>query len=339
MGVEVVRAARGSPSGCARGRSPRAASGPRSPSGGWRACPPSSPRTGRPARRRGRCPRSRSRGIRDGGDPRSGSGPPHGDRYSRRCRTCAWGVLLGLELAAPPRLASVVAPLRAPRWRRPARRPRRHRGPRPSPAARARCPRDGRGSGRAARAARSASAIARPRTSSFSHWSRWRTRIARCCWGRSGHRARRARRSRPDAARHDPQQLERGDDPVARGGVLADDHVAALLAAEAGARDQHRGEDVLVADRRPDDAGRPPPRPRAWSPPFESTDTTRLPWSRAPRAEPLEREDAEDLVAVHEVARPRPPRRTGRRRRRARTRCPRRRLGPRRPARPAPSRR
>ena len=58
--------------------------------------------------------------------------------------------------------------------------------------------------------------------------------------------------SRPaPAAAHDPQQLDRGDDPVARGRVLADDHVAALLAAQAGARDEHRGEDVLVADRRP----------------------------------------------------------------------------------------
>ena len=38
---------RGSPSACGRGRSPRAGSDPRSRSVGWRACPPSSRRTGR----------------------------------------------------------------------------------------------------------------------------------------------------------------------------------------------------------------------------------------------------------------------------------------------------
>ena len=55
-----------------------------------------------------------------------------------------------------------------------------------------------------------------------------------------------------------PQHLERGDDAVAGRRVLADDHVAALLAAEAGARRPHPLEDVLVADRRAHDpaAGR-----------------------------------------------------------------------------------
>ena len=41
---------------------------------------------------------------------------------------------------------------------------------------------------------------------------------------------------RPRPRRHHPQDLEGGDDPVARGRVLADDDVAALLAAQAGAR-------------------------------------------------------------------------------------------------------
>ena len=59
------------------------------------------------------------------------------------------------------------------------------------------------------------------------------------------------RRGRPG---HDPEDLERGDDPVARRRVLEDDHVAALLAAQPGAADLHPLEDVLVADRRPDDA-------------------------------------------------------------------------------------
>ena len=57
---------------------------------------------------------------------------------------------------------------------------------------------------------------------------------------------------RPAGPGHHPEHLERGDDPVAGGRVLEDDHVAALLAAEAGARDLHALEDVLVADRRPD---------------------------------------------------------------------------------------
>ena len=65
-------------------------------------------------------------------------------------------------------------------------------------------------------------------------------------------------RERRAAAAHDPEDLEGRDDPVAGGRVLEDDDVAALLAAEAGARDLHPLEDVLVADRRPDDlaAGR-----------------------------------------------------------------------------------
>ena len=159
--------------------------------------------------------RSRSRGIRADGDPRSGWGPPHGARYSRRCRTCAWGVLLGLEIAAPPRLASVVGRLRAPRSRRPARRPGPRPGPRPSPAARVRCPRDGRGPGRAARGGARRRRSTRPRTSSASHWSRWRTRIARCCWGRSGTAVASSAMPAP-RRRHHPQQLDRGHDPVAR---------------------------------------------------------------------------------------------------------------------------
>ena len=47
---------------------------------------------------------------------------------------------------------------------------------------------------------------------------------------------------------HDAQDLERGDEAVARGGVVAEDEVAALLAAEVVAALEHLIDDVLVAD-------------------------------------------------------------------------------------------
>ena len=84
--------------------------------------------------------------------------------------------------------------------------------------------------------------------------------------------------------------------------VLADDDVAALLAAEARTGHEHRGEDVLVADRRADD---PAARllHRVLEPAVgqdrhdEAAAVERVP------LEALEREDAEDLVAVDEPAR------------------------------------
>ena len=60
VGVEVVGPAVGRPARVREAQRGVRASGRRWPSGGWRACPPSSPRTGRPARRRGRSRRSRS---------------------------------------------------------------------------------------------------------------------------------------------------------------------------------------------------------------------------------------------------------------------------------------
>ena len=81
-----------------------------------------------------------------------------------------------------------------------------------------------------------------------SHWSLWRAFTARCCCGSSGIR-RREVGERPAGPGHHPQDLEGRDDPVAGGRVLEHDDVAALLAAEAGARDLHPLEDVLVADR------------------------------------------------------------------------------------------
>ena len=62
---------------------------------------------------------------------------------------------------------------------------------------------------------------------------------------------------------HDAQDLERRHEPVARRGVLADDDVAALLAAEARPGDLHALEDVLVADGRAHDRPRRRPRPPA----------------------------------------------------------------------------
>ena len=98
-------------------------------------------------------------------------------------------------------------------------------------------------------------------------------------------------------AGHDPQHLEGGDDPVARRRVLQDDHVAALLAAQRSPADLHPLEDVLVADRGPDDlpAGRlhdrlePAVREHRYDEAAVGQD--------AP-LEPVQGEDAEDLVAV-----------------------------------------
>ena len=59
--------------------------------------------------------------------------------------------------------------------------------------------------------------------------------------------------------------------------------MAALLAAEAGAGDLHPLEDVLVADRRPDDAARRPPRPPPAARRCDRTDTTRRAARRARR--------------------------------------------------------
>ena len=61
-------------------------------------------------------------------------------------------------------------------------------------------------------------------------------------------------------------------------------------------------EDVLVADRACGRPRRRPPRPRACRPPFDRTDTTSPPGSDAAR-EPVEGEDAEDLVAIDDATR------------------------------------
>jgi hypothetical protein len=47
---------------------------------------------------------------------------------------------------------------------------------------------------------------------------------------------------------HPLEQVERGEDAVAGGGVVAHDHVAGLLAAERVAAGLHRLEHVAVAD-------------------------------------------------------------------------------------------
>ncbi len=97
---------------------------------------------------------------------------------------------------------------------------------------------------------------------------------------------------------HHPQDLERGHDPVARRGVLEDDHVAALLATQDGARHLHPLEDVLVADRRPDDlaAGRLDDGLE----PAVGEDRDHQPATRqVVPAQPVEGQDPEHLVAVH----------------------------------------
>ena len=145
-----------------------------------------------------------------------------------------------------------------------------------------------------------ASAMARWRTSSASHWSRCRTRMARCCCGRSG--IERASSPRPVPAvviTRSSSIAVRIPSPDSR--VLPDDHVAALLAAEAGARDQHRREDVLVTDGSPDQAsaGR---LHRLLQAPVREDRHHEAPVVEGAAGKPLQGEDPQDLVAVHEPA-------------------------------------
>ena len=106
---------------------------------------------------------------------------------------------------------------------------------------------------------------------------------------------------RPLRRRHDPQDLEGGDDAVARGRVLADDDVAALLATEAGPRDLHPLEDVLVADGRPDDGPAGGLDGGLEAAVREDRDDEG-PAGQGVAAEALQGQHAEDLVTVDDVA-------------------------------------
>ena len=108
--------------------------------------------------------------------------------------------------------------------------------------------------------------------------------------------------SRLPAAGHDVQHLECGHDAVAAGGVLGHDHVAALLAADAGTRDQHRLEDVLVARPACGRRGHRPASTICSRPPFESTLSTTVLAASAAALEPVEGDDAEQLVAIDDLA-------------------------------------
>ena len=122
----------------------------------------------------------------------------------------------------------------------------------------------------------------------------------RCSWGSSGMAAASSESGRP-RARQDGQDLERRDDAVAAAGVLADDDVAALLAAQPGAGDEHRIEDVAVPDGRAQDlsaGGLDGPRQAAVG---EDADDDRLLGQRAAR-QTVEGDDAQQLVAVHDPA-------------------------------------
>ena len=83
--------------------------------------------------------------------------------------------------------------------------------------------------------------------------------------------------------------------------MFPDDHVTALLAAQARARDQHRGQDVLVAHRRPDE---PAARglDRLPEPAVGQHGDHQAVAVQRPAREPLERQDPQDLVAVDHVA-------------------------------------
>ena len=242
--------------------------------------------------------------------------------------------------ARPPRGAGGVSLVARPRGSR-SRRPARPRASASGPSTmtrRAGSVPDGRTRTRPPPPSRaSASRIARWIAGSPSHWSLWRAFTARCCWGSSGIRAGELG-ERPAGPGHDPEDLERGDDAVAGRRVLEDDHVAALLAAEAGARDLHPLEDVLVADRRPDHlaAGRLDGRLEAAV--REDRDDEGALGQHA-ALEPVEGEDARGPGRRRRSGPPRRPRSAGRRRRRGRTRRPRRARGPPRRATPARSRR
>ena len=96
---------------------------------------------------------------------------------------------------------------------------------------------------------------------------------------------------------HDPQDLERGHDPVARGGVLEQDDVAALLAAQDRSRHLHPLEDVLVADGGPDDvaAGRLDGRLESAVREHRHDEAAA---GQCPTGQAVEGQDAQDLVAV-----------------------------------------
>ena len=90
---------------------------------------------------------------------------------------------------------------------------------------------------------------------------------------------------RPAGRGHPLQHVQRGEDAVAGGGVLAHDHVAGLLAAERVAADPHRLEHVAVAD-----LGLPHAEPGARASPGRSRGCSsrsrrRCPW-RAGRPRP-----------------------------------------------------
>ena len=150
-----------------------------------------------------------------------------------------------------------------------------------------------------------------------SHWSRWRAFTARCCCGQQRDPRGQVGERRP-LRRHDPQHLERGHDAVARGRVLEDDDVAALLAAEDRAR---RPACPRGCTCRPTGVRRtwPPAASTAsWRPPLESTETTSPPPGSAPRRAGRARGCRGPGRRPRSVPRHR-PRSGGRRRRRGRS--------------------
>ena len=105
------------------------------------------------------------------------------------------------------------------------------------------------------------------------------------------------------AAGDDAQHLERRDDAIAGIGAVADDHVAALLAAQPRVHDHHSVDDVLVADRR----ARASDPPAAVTAPFRARRWTARWRRRCPAAgrsatEPIEGDDADQLIAIDHLA-------------------------------------
>ena len=99
---------------------------------------------------------------------------------------------------------------------------------------------------------------------------------------------------------HHPQDLEGGDDPVARRRVLEDDDVAALLAAEGRAGHLHPLEDVLVADRGPDDLATGG-LDRGLQAAVRQDGHDQAAARQLAAGQPVEGQDPEDLVAVDDA--------------------------------------
>ena len=163
----------------------------------------------------------------------------------------------GATALGAPLEALGPAPLDGPLGPRSARRPRqagRHRlassasAPRPSPARAARCRSGGRAPGPRSPSSASTARDLRPqRVGAVEPVAVGHPHVAQHL-GQAGHHRRPARPAGARLRRDDVEQLQAGEQAVAGGGQVAEDHVARLLAAERPAALLQRLEHVAVAD-------------------------------------------------------------------------------------------